>query len=523
VNDVNDEKVRRLLDDLAGEIRPDPGLRTPTLRRARRRRVVNATLAGALATTLVVSALVIAGTSLTTTPAPRPGTPPAGVPATDRLPSIWPEGNRPEVRAAQQRVDEGEDAWRMDPAETATRFAREVLGWDGSNRPLLVAESGATGATGAGTTPTGASDVLLEVGTGVAEPGDRISLRLRQLADHGEGGVWSVTEVRAAGIHLRSPVSGQRVGFGPEAPLVVSGTLASPQPVLRMQVFDGSPVGRPLEDFVTDVRPVERFDEQLPSDDSSPDGAVTLVVRSEAEDGTIVAATMLVLTVPREDHQPETTEQPSTSHAAPIEVESPVAGASVTSPVVVSGTADVFEATVSMEVRDELGHVVGSGFATATCGTGCRGDYQARLRFEVDHEQAGRIVVFQANPSDQGHRRLFPVTVPVKLFPSSPPPTAAIVVDEPIENARVASPALVSGTADVFEGTVSIRVLDENGAILSEDFTTATCGSGCLGTYRTRVRFRIDHKQRGSIQVFESGAENGEPLHMVEIPVTLLP
>jgi immunoglobulin-like protein involved in spore germination len=141
----------------------------------------------------------------------------------------------------------------------------------------------------------------------------------------------------------------------------------------------------------------------------------------------------------------------------------------------------------------------------------------------VDHEQTGTIVAYQANPSDQGHRRLFPVTVPVTLFPSIPSPTPAIVVEAPIENARVASPVLVSGTADVFEGTVSIRVLDENGAILSEDFTTATCGSGCLGTYRTRVRFRIDHKQRGSIQVFESSAENGEPLHMVEIPVTLLP
>jgi len=246
-------------------------------------------------------------------------------------------------------------------------------------------------------------------------------------------------------------------------------------------------------------------------------------VRSEAEDGTIVAATMFGLTVPRHGHDSEPTEQPSTPPAAPIEVESPVAGASITSPVVVSGTADVFEATVSIEVRDEMGRVVGSGFATAACGTGCRGDYETRVRFEVDHEQAGTIVAYQANPSDQGHRRLFPVTVPVTLFPSSPSPTAAIVVDEPIENARVSSPALISGTADVFEGTVSIRILDENGAILSEDFTTATCGSGCLGTYKTRVRFQIDHKQRGSIQVFESSAENGEPLHMVEIPVTLLP
>jgi hypothetical protein len=519
VNDVNDEKVRRLLDDLAGDVRPDPGLLTPTLRRARRRRVVNATLAGVLAMTFVVGALAIAGTSFTTTPAPRPGTPPA-VSATDGLPSLWPEGNRPDVRAAQQRVDDGEDAWRTDPVETAARFATEVLGWDGKDRALLVAEGGTTVA---GTTPSGASDVLLEIGTGAAEPGDRIALRLRQLAGLGKGGVWSVTEVRAAGIHLRSPAPGQRVGFGPERGFVVSGSLAAPQPVLRMQVFDGPPVGRPLEEFVTDVRPVERFDEQLPSAYSSPDGAVTLVVRSEREDGTTVAATMFALTVPRRGQQPEPTEQPTTPPGAPIEVGSPVAGASVTSPVVVSGTADVFEATVSMEVRDELGHVVGSGFATATCGTGCRGDYEARVRFKVDHEQPGTIVVYEANPSDQGHRRLFPVTVPVRLLPSSPPPTAAIVVDEPIENAQVSSPVLVSGTADVFEGTVSIRILDENGAILSEDFTTATCGSGCLGTYRTRVRFRTDQKQRGSIQVFESSAENGEPLHMVEIPVTLLP
>jgi hypothetical protein len=518
VNDVNDEKVRRLLDDLAGEVRLDPGIRTPTLRRARRRRAVNATLAGALSATLVVTAVAVARTTLSTTPAPRPGTPPAVVHAANRLPSIWPEGNRPEVRAAQRRVDGGEDAWRTDPVATASQFATDVLDWDGD---LVIAEGDAAGD---GMTPSGASDVLLEVGTRATDPGDRVALRLRQLAGRGEGGIWSVTEVRAVGIHLRSPIPRQRVGFRPETALVVSGQLESPQPIVRIQVFDGSPVGRPLEEFVTDVRPVDRLDEQLPSAYSSPDGAVTLVVRSEEEDGTIVAATMFTLTVPRQGEHPEPTEPPVTSAPRPIEVESPVAGVSVTSPVMVSGTADVFEATVSMEIRDELGQVVGRGFATATCSTGCRGDYETRVRFKVDHDQAGTIVVYQANPSDEGPRRLFPVTVPVTLSaPSPPPPTVHIVVDEPIDDARVSSPVTVSGSANVFEGTVSIRILDANGAVLAEDFTTATCGSGCVGTYRTRVRFRVDHEQRGSIRVFESSAENGEPLHMVEIPVTLLP
>jgi hypothetical protein len=518
VNDVNDEKVRRLLDDLAGEVRLDPGIRTPTLRRARRRRAVNATLAGVLSATLVVTAIAVARTTFPTTPAPRPGIAPVVVPAADRLPSIWPEANLREVRASQRRVAGGGDPWRTDPVATASHFATGVLGWDGS----LVTVSGSDPGVG---TPAAASNLLLEIGTDDEQIGDRIALRLRRFAGPGEGGIWSVTEVRSAGIVLRSPMPGQRFGFGAERTLVVRGQLASPQPVARIQVFDGPPIGRPLKEFVTgSAGPVDGFNARLPSAYSSLDGAVTLVVRSEGEDGTVVAATMFTLTVPRRGDQPEPTEQPGTPATRPIEVESPIAGESVTSPVMISGTADVFEATVSMEVRDELGRVVGRGFATATCSTGCRGDYEARVRFKVDHDQAGTIVVYQANPSDEGPRRLFPVTVPVTLSaPSPPPPTPPIVVDEPIEDARVSSPVTVSGTANVFEGTVSIRILDANGAVLAEDFTTATCGSGCAGTYRTRVRFRVDHEQRGSIQVFESSAENGEPLHLVEIPVTLVP
>jgi hypothetical protein len=518
VNDVKDEKVRRLLDDLAGEVRLDPGIRTPTLRRARRRRALNATLAGVLSATLVVTAIAVARTTLSTTPAPRPGTPPVVAPAAERLPSIWPEANLGEVRASQRRVNGGEDAWRTDPVATAAHFATDILNWDGD---LVVARGDATGA---GATSSAATGVHLEIGTRAADPGDRVELRLHQLAGLGDGGVWSVTEVRAAGIRLRSPNPGQRVGFGPGTALLVSGRLTSPQPVVRIQIFDGPPVGRPLEELVTDVRPVDRLDEQLPSVYSSPDGTATLVVRSEREDGSIVAATMFSLTVPRQGEQSEPTEPTGTSALRPIEVESPAAGDTVTSPVLISGTADVYEATVSMEIRDEVGQVVGRGFATATCGTGCRGDYEARVRFRVDHDQAGTIVVYQANPSEEGPRRLFPVTVPVTLSPPPPqPPTAPIVVDEPIHDARVSSPVKVSGAANVFEGTVNIRILDANGDVLAEDFTTATCGSGCVGTYRTRVRFRVDQEQRGSIQVFESSAENGEPLHMVEIPVTLLP
>ena len=56
-----------------------------------------------------------------------------------------------------------------------------------------------------------------------------------------------------------------------------------------------------------------------------------------------------------------------------IDVDKPAAGDRVTSPVTVSGNANVFEANVTVEMLDAKGKVVGKTFTTASCGTGCRG------------------------------------------------------------------------------------------------------------------------------------------------------
>lgn len=41
----------------------------------------------------------------------------------------------------------------------------------------------------------------------------------------------------------------------------------------------------------------------------------------------------------------------------------------------------------------------------------------------------------------------------------------------------------VSGTANVFEATLELTLLDGGGTALAEDFTTATCGTGCRGEF----------------------------------------
>ena len=99
----------------------------------------------------------------------------------------------------------------------------------------------------------------------------------------------------------------------------------------------------------------------------------------------------------------------------------------------------------------------------------------------------------------------------------------AIVVRTPVVGDEIVSPVTVAGTADVFEATVSIRILDANGQELAAAFATATCGTVCRGKYSAEVFFFTEERQDGTIEVFESSAADGSPLNLVSVPVELVP
>jgi hypothetical protein len=84
----------------------------------------------------------------------------------------------------------------------------------------------------------------------------------------------------------------------------------------------------------------------------------------------------------------------------PIVVESPFIGETITSPVTISGTADVFEAVVNMRILDAFGRELGRTFTQATCGTGCRGDFTASIPFSVATEQPGTVEVYEVSAKD---------------------------------------------------------------------------------------------------------------------------
>jgi hypothetical protein len=99
-----------------------------------------------------------------------------------------------------------------------------------------------------------------------------------------------------------------------------------------------------------------------------------------------------------------------------------------------------------------------------------------------------------------------------------------IAVNKPVAGTRVSSGTVVSGSANVFEANVTVKVLDENGRVIGHTFTTATCGTGCRGAYSVPVTFKVGREQSGTIVVSDDDAAGtGTPPHQVRIPVVLLP
>ena len=100
--------------------------------------------------------------------------------------------------------------------------------------------------------------------------------------------------------------------------------------------------------------------------------------------------------------------------------------------------------------------------------------------------------------------------------------TPQILVESPLPGDEVSSPIRLLGTANVFEATVSLEVHDAAGNVIVETFTTATSGTGTRGTFDTRLAVP-DGEGEVTVVAFESSAEDGRPLHVAEVPVTLAP
>ena len=96
-----------------------------------------------------------------------------------------------------------------------------------------------------------------------------------------------------------------------------------------------------------------------------------------------------------------------------ILVESPLPGATVTSPIRAAGTADTFEATVNYTLTDSNGSVLQEGFTTATSGSGTRGTFSAAIPYPAGSTGAATLSVYEVSAKDGSHINV--ITVPLQL------------------------------------------------------------------------------------------------------------
>jgi hypothetical protein len=96
----------------------------------------------------------------------------------------------------------------------------------------------------------------------------------------------------------------------------------------------------------------------------------------------------------------------------------------------------------------------------------------------------------------------------------------SIIVSEPTAGDSTASPVHVEGQARVFEANVSLKLFDASGTELVSTFTTAAEGQ-TLSPFSTDVAFSVTSTTQACLWVFETSAQDGRPVNVVQIPLTL--
>jgi germination protein M len=99
----------------------------------------------------------------------------------------------------------------------------------------------------------------------------------------------------------------------------------------------------------------------------------------------------------------------------------------------------------------------------------------------------------------------------------------AIFVDRPAYGAAIDNPGRIAGSANVFEATLQVTLLDGPGSVLANRVVTATCGTGCRGTFDVSVGYQVQSAQWGTLRAWAASAQDGRPVNVRDYPVWLTP
>jgi hypothetical protein len=100
---------------------------------------------------------------------------------------------------------------------------------------------------------------------------------------------------------------------------------------------------------------------------------------------------------------------------------------------------------------------------------------------------------------------------------------AFIELVAPVQDQQVDDEVTLVGCSNVYEATVSWRLLDADGEPLDEGFTTAECGSGCVGAFEETIELDADATAESTLelQVFWQDAADGSDRDLVEVELVV--
>ncbi len=161
---------------------------------------------------------------------------------------------------------------------------------------------------------------------------------------------------------------------------------------------------------------------------------------------------------------------PGTTRA--ITVDRPGTGDTVDVPFTVSGTADVFEAALTIDAIDESGLTACVRHLTATSGSGTRGTWEGSLAFPPEEDPLRLTLrAYTFSPKDGSMAEL--VEFPITASPERPD----IILTNPRcgDVYRPGGLMLLTGTAAVFEASFSVDVRDSRRTVLTVPVTADEC------------------------------------------------
>jgi hypothetical protein len=95
-----------------------------------------------------------------------------------------------------------------------------------------------------------------------------------------------------------------------------------------------------------------------------------------------------------------------------------------------------------------------------------------------------------------------------------------IKINHPAPGDVIRNPAHVAGYGTAFEGTISLRIRDDDGTVIAEGSTQGG-SNGVIGEFKADLEFdRRPNQRLGVVEAFEESASGSdEDLHLDRVPI----